>query len=103
MKKTKNVWGHSQRDVPLGQLGTFMLDIDDVYEYKFADTIIRRKGDRPLSDVLGKDIWAKEKDIRDKEVKMAYGKPAKNMAAGDVERIKKLYEESENLQNRQDL
>ena len=80
-----------------------MLGMDDVYEYKFADTIIRRKGDRPLSDLLGKDIWAIEKDIREREVKMAYAKPAKNMADGDEERIKKLYEESEKLRNRQDL
>lgn len=80
-----------------------MLDMEDIYEYKFADTIVRRKGDSPLSKLLGKDVWAKEKEIRDKEVKMAYGKPAKNMADGDVERINKLYEDSEKVPKRQDL
>lgn len=80
-----------------------MLDMDDIYEYKYAHTIVRRKGEPPLSKVLGKDVWAKEKEIRDKEVKMAYGKPAKNMADGDIEKIKKLYEDSEKIPKRQDL
>eukprot|EP00271_Cylindrocystis_brebissonii_P015857 TRINITY_DN38903_c0_g1_i1.p1 TRINITY_DN38903_c0_g1~~TRINITY_DN38903_c0_g1_i1.p1 ORF type:complete len:242 (+),score=37.44 TRINITY_DN38903_c0_g1_i1:212-937(+) len=79
----------------------FIFERPEVYEYRLMDTVLRRKGDKPLSKILGFNVWENEEKARKAQIKEEK-KQREEFEKQEREKHKKR-EEAEQHGNHEDL